>query len=355
MDTLTHTIVGAAVARATAAKTEREERLPVRIRVLVGGLAAAFPDIDFFTRWIDPLSFISDWHRAETHSFVMLPVWAAMLGLVCAWITGRRHHWREFTFICGLSIFSHILTDLITSWGTQIFAPLSEFRASWGVTFIIDPYFTLIVLVGLIAALLRGSRVPAQAGLAVLVGYIGLQAAMKWQAHSIGEQYRDANGWPQASVYTMPQPFSPFHWKIIISEGERYHMTYLDLAADVRKPAPDTNNASLLHAIYYYRPKEQLIWSKYSRYGNDTAVKAVWNDSALEPYRRFASHPALYRIDNTGTNNCVWFMDLRFTIPQLIPPFRYGMCKLEVDHDRKLYRLKRGQEQEKERIPRWMS
>lgn len=353
MDTLTHAIIGATLAHATAGKSIDEKAIPVKTRVWIGGLAAAFPDIDFVTVFINPLTFISDWHRAETHSFVMLPVWALLLGIVFAVMMKGKHHWCEFVLICGISILSHIFTDLITSWGTEIFAPLSNYRASWGITFIIDPYFSLIIFTGLIIALIKKSRQVAQIAVVLLATYIGFQSLLKFQAHKIGEQYVSENNLQPASVSTLPQPFSPFNWKIIVDAGENYHMTYVDLLADEQKPLPDKQNTALLHSVYYYRPKQQLVWEKYLRHGaGDHAVlaKQVWQQPQFEEYRRFAAYPALYRIDKTDNNNCVWFVDLRFVIPQRMTPFRYGMCKNKNDQRWSLYRLRHGQVKEKQMI-----
>jgi len=345
MDTLTHAIVGATLACATTGKSGNKNAIPVKTRVWIGGLAAAFPDIDFITALINPLTFISDWHRAETHSFVMLPVWALLLGIVFAVTVKRKHQWREFVLICGISILSHIFTDLITSWGTEIFAPLSNYRASWGVTFIIDPYFSLIIFFGLIIALIKNSRLVAQVAVVLLATYIGFQSLLKLQAHKIGEHYASENKLLPASVSALPQPFSPFNWKVIVDAGENYHVTYVDLFADENKPLPDKHNTGLLHSIYYYRPKQQLAWKKYPRFGAGDHVvlaKQVWRQSQFEEYRRFAAYPAFYRIDKTDNNNCVWFMDLRFVIPQRMTPFRYGMCKNKNDQRWQLYRLGRG-------------
>ena len=350
MDTITHALVGAVTARATASKVTSDKQLPIKIRVLVGGLAAAFPDIDFLSLWINPLVFIADWHRAETHSFVMLPVWAVLLGLLFAWIVRRRHQWQELAIICGLSIFSHIITDLITSWGTMIFAPISGYRASLGLTFIIDPVFTLIILTGLIVALVRHSRRIARSGLVVLVAYVGLQVVLKSQAAAIGEAYAAKRHWPDAQIHTLPQPFSPFHWKIIVGEGKRYYTSYVDLIAGQDKPPPDKTNTSLLGVRNYYRPKSQLQWQKYHRADSKRLARMVWQRPEMAPYRRFASLPVLYRIDRTETNNCVWFADLRFIIPTRTSPFRYGMCRQEGESDWQLYRLKRWRESDKERI-----
>jgi inner membrane protein len=50
MDTLTHALSGALLARATAPKRDDEKTLPLRRRLLVGFLAAAAPDLDFGSR-----------------------------------------------------------------------------------------------------------------------------------------------------------------------------------------------------------------------------------------------------------------------------------------------------------------
>ena len=349
MDTVTHMIVGATVARATATTHPDENTLPISTRVWIGGAAAAFPDIDYLTVLINPLTFISDWHRAETHSLVMLPLWALLLGYMFAVILKRKQYLRECILICGLSLFSHILTDAITSWGTQIFAPLSDYRLGLGLTFVIDPYFTSLILFGLVAALIRKSRLAAQTGLVVLLAYIGMQGLLKYQAYALGEAHIAEHGWQQASVYTMPQPFSPFHWKIIVSHGEIYHMAHVDLIADESKPMPDKIERTLFDTVYFYRPRQQLFWIQYARYGvgdDNAPVKCVWQLPQLDRFRRFAAYPALHRIDKTATNNCIWFMDLRFVIPRTATPFRYGMCKPKASQQGwQVYRMKRGQPQ----------
>jgi len=341
VDTLTHALIGAVAARATAPARDGGPWLPLRTRTLAGGLAAAFPDIDFLTAWLDPLSFIADWHRAETHSFVMLPVWALLLGLVFAAVYRRKGHAREFVLVCGLAVCTHILSDLITSWGTQIFAPLSHFAPALSITFIIDPYFTAIVAGSLLLSMLIRSRPAARAGLALLVGYVGMQAAMKFEAQGIGQAWAGAEGLRPATVYAMPQPFSPFNWKLIVQADGRYHVAYLNLLATEPAPPPAAP-VSLWGLRAYYRPADALVWQRYSLLGAEAETRAAWSRPELERYRRFARYPAVYRVDRDAAGGCVWFMDLRFTLPaREDPPFRYGVCS-EGANDWRLYRLKAG-------------
>lgn len=350
MDTITHALVGAVTARAAAPGASSEKHLPIKIRVIVGGLAAAFPDIDFITLWINPLAYIADWHRAETHSFLMLPLWAMLLGVLFAWIVKRRHHWQELAIICGLAIFSHIVTDLITSWGTMIFAPISGYRASLGLTFIIDPLFTLIILTGLVVALVRHSRRIARLGLVVLAAYVGAQSVMKFQAAAIGEAYAAKRLWSDAQVHTLPQPFSPFHWKIIIRQGKYYHASYVDLIAGQDKPLPDKTRTSLLGIRNYYRPPSQLHWQQYHHADSKSLARQIWQRPEMAAYRRFASLPVLHRIEHSASNHCVWFADLRFIIPTRPSPFRYGMCKQKGESDWQLYQLQQFSENTKLRV-----
>lgn len=330
MDTITHAIIGATLARATTSESTSRVSLPVHTRTWIGALAAAFPDIDYVSYPIDPLSYISDWHRAETHSFVMLPLWALLLGFFLAAAIRQRGLWRESVLVCGLGILSHILSDMITSWGTEIFAPLSSYRTSLGTTFIIDPYFTLIILSGLVAAIIRHSRLAAQTGIAVLLAYVGMQALLKQQAHEIAETEMLSHQWQQASISTMPQPFSPFFWKIIISADATYHIAYLDLLADEHKPSVSSDSNWIRNLASHYRPASGLDWQHWWHYGpgDDTeTVRTAWLQPTFERYRRFALFPALLSEERDANEQCFRFRDLRFDLPLRKPPFVYGICR----------------------------
>ena len=94
--------------------------------------------------------------------------------------------------VCALGIGSHIAGDLITSFGTMILAPVSDQRFGLGTTFIIDLWFTGILVAGLVASLVfRRSRRSRRRGLARVVGYVGMQAIQKEEAEHFGERYAD--------------------------------------------------------------------------------------------------------------------------------------------------------------------
>ena len=350
MDTITHALLGTLAARATAPKTPTAEDIPLKTRLIVGGTAAAFPDIDFFTLWIDPLSFISDWHRGITHSIAMLPLWAVVLGFLLALIARRQHQWRDFILICAISISTHIATDLITSWHTVIFAPFSDYRPSLNWTFIIDPIFTAIILGGLLIAWWQKSLRLAQVGVLVLAGYIGLQAFWHQQATQVARDYAQSQGWQGTRVSAMPQPFSPLNWKLVIDNGDHYQVSYLKLYTNHVAPISKVKAATFWDINDYYRPRAALHWRRYTRVSNTPLVKQVWQHPLLKRYRRFASYPMLYRIDQAGAEQCVWFGDLRFVLPRRMLPFRYGLCRQNSQSEWRRFRLQRGSENLREAV-----
>ncbi len=329
MDTITHALSGALIARATA--RDRPDALPLRTRMLAGTVAAAFPDGDIVMRAFDTLTYLST-HRGVTHSLVLLPLWSIALAFLFANFSRGRFRWRQFAGVAALGLAIHIAGDVITSWGTMILAPLSDRRFAFATTFIIDPIFTAIIVAGLLAAWATPKRAWIAPGtLLVLAGYVGAQAWLRSEAIVIGERYGATAGLHAISVEALSQPLSPFRWKILIDTGDAYRETFVDLRR--REPAPPApENAGLIARLASaYQPRDRLEWWRRPKFGDGDAraiALEAWNDPALRAYRRFARFAVLDHLsdDRTG-RTCVFFQDLRFTLAGRAPVFRYGACR----------------------------
>ena len=343
MDTLTHALSGALLARATEPASPRADQLPRRARMWVGFWAAAFPDSDFIVRFIDPLTYLTT-HRGITHSVAMLPLWALVLAVAFMWILRKKYSWRAFVGVIALGIGVHIVGDVITAFGTMIFAPLSDWRAQLPVTFIIDPYFTGILIAGLIAAAVwQDTRRPAVIGLAVLAGYIGFQGLLHQRAVAVGAAYAASHGLKETEISAVPQPFSPFNWMLVVEEGNTYHLSYVSL---VRREPPEAlpDDAFWLRRVNAsYFPVDQAAWFRIPRYGEApmeaALAETVWRSETFARFRRFALFPAVYRVDAAHDRTCVWFNDLRFALVGRGMPFRYGACQGGADTAWKVFRL----------------
>ncbi len=332
MDTLTHALSGALLARATAPEQSNEDTLPLRRRVFLAFVAAALPDLDFVMGQFGTVTYLLH-HRGVTHSLIMLPLWAFVLAWICALIWRRDRSWRAYFGVFALGIGIHILGDWITSFGTMVFAPFSDARVGIGTTFIIDLWFTGIILAGLAAAFIwRSSRAPALAGLAVLCGYVAYQGVLQQRAVEWGEAYASAAGLEHAEVTAQPRPISPYNWMVVVRNGESLRYSLVNLVR--RKPrslAPDAGLLARLDAPYL--PLTQARWVRTAHFGNETdraIAREAWSQRQFAFFRWFAVYPVLYRVDAGNPSTCAWFQDLRFFTPgRGRMPFRFGMCREE--------------------------
>jgi inner membrane protein len=342
MDTLTHSLLGAVVVRSVFPAEHSTHPFSNRQRLLVGATAGAFPDTDFIASWVDPMIYLTLWHRSITHSVVMLPLWALLVGVVFSFLLRTRDEWRYLSVLAGTAIVSHIASDLITVYGTQILAPLSTWRASIGTTFIIDPWFTLIVLAGFIASLKDRSTLLSRTSLVVLAIYLLLQAGLKQQALALGREQVQREGVPAVRVAAFPQPFSPFNWKVIVEAADYYDVAYTSLSGGYAGSRAGTSFWDQVRSTY--RTPNEMTWRRLLKYGapgeEAERVRQLWANGQLEYFRRFAELPVLYRIDRKGAASCVWFTDLRYVLPYLTPPFRYGLCRDGPESGWQLARLR---------------
>jgi inner membrane protein len=343
MDTLTHALSGALLARATEPNAPRPDQLPRRLRMWVGLWAAAFPDSDFILRFLDPLTYLA-LHRGITHSIILLPVWAVGLAFLFMLTVRRRYSLQAFAGVAALGIAGHIVGDVITAFGTMIFAPFSIWRAQIPTTFIIDPYFTSILVAGLIASMRwKTTRAPAVVGLGVLAGYVAFQAILHGRAVAVGNAYVAAHRLEFAQASAIPQPLSPFNWMVVVEQPQVYHLAYINLLRNEIKPKPPADASWFRSLNASYRPVKDAQWQRVPRYGAANAdvklAEAAWNSDALARYRDFALFPAVYRVKRGPDRTCVWFNDLRFALVGRTMPFRYGSCRDGVDAPWKVYRL----------------
>ena len=181
MDPITHGIAGALLGKSYFA----ERKGPVAI--FAATLGAVFPDIDIVAEIAsrDPLAIVK-YHRGITHSFVGLPFFAALLAWLTRWLARRRGietpSWATLTLIYGVGIASHILLDGMTSFGTRMWAPVSQQRVSWDLLFIIDFSFTAIILLPQIAAWIYRERARSRMRALWMWVLFTLGAVAAWMA-----------------------------------------------------------------------------------------------------------------------------------------------------------------------------
>ncbi|MFH1044629.1 MAG: metal-dependent hydrolase [Pseudomonadota bacterium] len=331
MDTLTHALSGALFARATAACDTEPGAIPCWQRIAVGAAAAAFPDVDFVASFVSPLFWILH-HRGVTHSIVLLPAWALLLAWLAALVLRHPRGWRAYYAVAALGLGTHIAGDLITSFGTMIFAPLSDVRIAWGTAFIIDLWFSGMIVAGLaLSAAWKRSSAPALIASAALVGYVAFQGLLHAQAVEFGTQHARAEGIAGAKVSVQPGPASPFNWVVVLEKDGEYRYALVNLLRREIAAEAGPESGFLAHLSAPFNPVSEALWSRASLFGyipeDASLAREAWNQAEFGFFRWFAQYPALYRVDRGNPSLCVWFRDLRFSRPGAAnTSFRYGMC-----------------------------
>ena len=181
MDPLTQAVLGSAGSQSIFNKNSL-------IRVgTIGALAGMAPDLDVLIQSsTDPLLSL-EYHRQFTHSLIFIPFGAALCALVF-WPFVRRHlNFQQVWFIALLGYATHGLLDACTTYGTLLLWPFSDVRIAWNNVSVIDPLFTLPLLVAVVVAGVKQSALAARIGMAWALIYLMLGFVQQGRAVAAGE------------------------------------------------------------------------------------------------------------------------------------------------------------------------
>ncbi len=227
MDSVTQFALGATVSAALLGP-----KIGPRKAIILGGLLGTVPDLDTFLPSDNPVSSFTS-HRGATHSLIV----HTTLAVVCAEPLVRAvkslRDQRILTYLAVYLIFAtHALIDAITVYGTRLLWPVNPDPVGVGSMFIIDPLYTLPLLVVVIWALFLSQytarfRRWVWGALTVTTAYmlisIPIQSAVEARAHTI---LADKGITPERLI-AIPTPFNILYWKAIVVDETRYINMYL--------------------------------------------------------------------------------------------------------------------------------
>lgn len=327
MDTITHGLSGALIGRVLSKRTKI---VSPSACIAVGALAGAFPDSDILLKLISDEAYMWN-HRGATHSLFLLPFWAALIAYISAiylknvknksrWFINNEGNtfstvniFKDLYLISFLGILAHIAGDVITSFGTMLLWP-SMNRYDIGSVFIIDLFFSGILIVGLLLSKFFGknkqekSKIAAISGL-VLLAYIGFTQYMKYEAKNemlarVLTKHPELKNKKDLIVDAQPQMFLPTNWVGVVFNPENQMYYY--------------------STMYFINLNNKEVFEEYPKWGKDAdRAKIVLNHPKMEFGKWFMQHPYVLQEDD----NCVIFSDMRYKSPYRDNVFTYGLCK----------------------------
>ena len=369
MDTITHGIAGALISKAAFGGRDLFPTTSMgkrRLTTWALTLGAVFPDSDVLRDLLSSNSMLMiTWHRSITHSLLCLPVWsvilAALTGAIARWRKWEAPSFLALTGLYAVGILSHIVLDLLTSYGTMIWSPLEWSRPAWDILFIVDFTFTAILLLPQLLAwtyedpkhirgratilwliftpapflisriaqavsvpisntaifvttvlfavfflfpAVRGWRLPVRyetwnrGGLALAVVYILAATVAQHAAFTRVKQFAAQEELQVQAVGALPLPPSFWHWDGLVRAPRGVYEMSMDLSDGLLKRRGSPSSEVLEHTYYPDAPANEFI--KAARQLPDVQ-KVLW----------FARFPVT-RFHKEGGDAIVEFFDLRF-------------------------------------------
>lgn len=224
MDSLTQATLGAAIGEAVLGKQLG------RKGAVLGAIIATIPDLDVLLYvFYDSLTMLSV-HRGFSHSILccfLLSIMLALLLKKTSW-TKEITTQRLFAFV-WLCLFTHVLLDAFTAYGTQLFLPFSNERFGFDSINVVDPFYTVPMLIGLFCTLFLFKNKPSKthyntAGLIISTSYLLATLAIKNHVnHQFEIEFKNKNIAYNA-LLTMPVGIGGNNWYAVAKQEKGLYL-----------------------------------------------------------------------------------------------------------------------------------
>jgi inner membrane protein len=218
MDILTQGLLGGVLAQSVARKEEK------KLATLAGFFSGLLADADILIRSSsDPLLNV-EYHRHFTHSLLFIPFGAA-IAMILLWPLLRKNISPGRLYLFCLAGFSMSgVLDACTSYGTHLFWPFYDERVSWNIISIVDPVFTLILLVALLLGLKLRQIQAARIGLLLCGLYLGLGFVQLQRAQQVAHELVQLRGHQTEQHVVKPTLGNLLLWRSVYISDEQIYV-----------------------------------------------------------------------------------------------------------------------------------
>jgi len=235
MDSLTQIVLGAACGEIVLGKKIGNRAL------LFGAIGGTIPDLDVFVgrflygNEIQAMAF----HRGFMHSILF----AVLTCFVFGWITYKLYNsskrmgtttLKDWIYLFFLSIFTHPILDCFTPYGTQLFAPFSEYRVAFNTISVVDPLYTIPFLICLIIMMFyhrtRQKRTLwLKAGIYISSAYLFFTVVNKFYVDTVFKKSFKKAEISYHRFSAQPTIFNNILWYAVAETEKNYHFTFYSL------------------------------------------------------------------------------------------------------------------------------
>ena len=218
MDPISQGTVGAAFAQSTANKKN------ILSITVIGFLAGLAPDLDVLIRSsTDPILFL-EYHRQFTHSLFFIPFGALIVALFLYPLFRKSLSLNTVYLASFLGYATHGLLDACTSYGTLLFWPLSNERVTWNNISIVDPLFTIPILILIGIAIKTRKRLFSYFAIGWVAFYLSLGFVQYDRAFKAANELALLRGHTPERLILKPSFGNLILWKSIYQYEEKFYV-----------------------------------------------------------------------------------------------------------------------------------
>ena len=218
MDLLTQGLLGGVLGLSVA--NEKESRNAA----LTGFTAAILADADILISASDDPLLNLEFHRHFTHALVFIPIGALIATLLLWPFLRKRLVFKRIYLYALLGYATSGLLDACTSYGTHLLWPFSDTRIAWSIIAIIDPVFSLVLLIALILGLKYCKPVPARAGLVLAGAYLLLGLWQHQNALQFAIELAEQRGHKVQRIIVKPTLANLVLWRSVYQSSDRFYV-----------------------------------------------------------------------------------------------------------------------------------
>lgn len=227
MDILTQGVLGATMAACAAPARE------LRLAAGCGFAAGLLADADALIRsGADPLLTL-EYHRHFSHAVAFIPVGALVAALLLWPFLRQRLRFRRLYLYTVLGYCLSGLLDACTSYGTHLLWPFSDERTAFNIIAIVDPLFTLALLVPLGLALRARRHTLALYGVMLGAVYLGVGLVQQERALAAVERVAAERGHAPERLLAKPTFANLLLWRGLYTAGGRVHAVAIRAGREV--------------------------------------------------------------------------------------------------------------------------
>ncbi len=228
MDPCTQGLLGAAFASSVANKKN------LKVAMISGLIAGMTPDLDILIKSSEDTLLSIQYHRHFTHSLFVTPILSLLVSVFLYIFFKRILNFKKLYLFTFLGILSHGLLDSLTSYGTSLFWPFSNNRISLNVLSIIDPVYSLIILIFILISYFRKSIFFTRLGLIISSLYIVLNFIKYEQVKNFVEKNVIDRGHKVERILLNPTIGNNVLWRSIYQYKNNYYVDaiYMPIFSD---------------------------------------------------------------------------------------------------------------------------